>query len=271
MGKQGQSLSLGEAAVSFLTTLSPQEKEDISKEVNRFVLWYGKEQLISQLTPAGVGSYAEWVAASALDAPSKLEPVKKFLTYAKKERLIEINLAVHLRAKKTTSKIVRLGGRGPKQPVAVSSQSYTRLKTRIASLELERQRVVEEMSKAAADKDFRENAPLQAAREHKEQVEAQIREMDSTIRSAVVFEERPADALKVRPGCRVILCDVSSGERLSYAVASPSEVRLARNVLSVASPIGKALLNHCEGDTVEVTAPIGKLCYQIEKIELLGK
>jgi transcription elongation factor GreA len=271
MGKQGQSLSLGEAAVSFLTTLLPQEREDSSREVNKFVLWYGKEKSLNQLTPVMVGSYAEWIAASALDAPSKLEPVKKFLSYAKKEGLIKANLATHLRSKKTPSKIPMPARRGSKQIFGVSSHSYTQLKTRIAALEVERQKAIEERHRAAADKDFRENAPLQAAKERQEHVEAQIREIDSTLKSAAFVREKSENTLKVRPGCRVILGDLSSGEKLNYTMVNPSEVRLVRDVLSIASPIGKALLNHCEGDIVEVTAPIGKLCYHIDRIELPGK
>ena len=111
----------------------------------------------------------------------------------------------------------------------------------------------------AADKDLQE---------HQEQVEAQVGKVDSTVKSAKVFAEKPAATLKVRPGCRVILVDLSSGERLSYTMVNPSSgVRLTQNALSIASPIGKALLNRGKGDTVEVTAPIGKLRYQIEGIE----
>ena len=172
MVKQGQGLSLGEAAVSFLTTLSSQEREDSSREVNRFVLWYGKEQSVSQLTPVVVGNYAEWVAASTLDAPSKLEPVKKFLSYAKKEGLIKANLATHLRIKKAPSRTPRRTRR------TVFSQSYAQLKSRIVASEVERQRAIDGLHKAA-DKELREDAPLQAAGEH--QAEAQTGEIDSTI------------------------------------------------------------------------------------------
>ncbi len=265
MVKQGQGLTLGEIAVSFLTTLSSQEREDSSREVNRFVLWYGKEQSVSQLTPVVVGNYAEWVAASTLDAPSKLEPVKKFLSYAKKEGLIKTNLATHLRTKKASSK-TPLPDRG-----VFASQSYAQLKSQIVASEVKRQRAMYGLHRAAADEDLRANAPLQGAKEHQEQVEAQIGEIDSATRSAKVFAEKPTGTLKVRPGCRVILVDLSSGERLSYTLVNPSEVRLTQDVLSIASPIGKALLNRGEGDTVEVTAPIGKLRYRIEGIERPGK
>ena len=264
MVKEGQGSTLGEVAVSFLTTLPPQEREDSSREVNRFVLWYGKEQSVSQLTPVVVGNYAEWVAASALDAPSKLEPVKKFLSYAKKEGLIKTNLATHLRIKKASPKTSRKVRR------TVLSQSYAELKSQIVASEVKRQRAIEGMHRAA-NEDLQENATPQGVIEHPEQVDAQVGEIGATIEVAEVFSEKPADMLRVRPGCRVILIDLSSGERLSYTLANASEVRLTQNVLSIASPIGKALLNRGEGDTVEVTAPIGKLRYQIEGIELPGR
>ncbi len=266
VGEQQQNSSLGEVALSFLTTLSLQEREDSLKEVNRFVLWYSKERPVNQLVPSVVASYADWIAASSADASSKLEPVRRFLTYVKKEGFTETNLAPHLRARKATAKTPYIIKQQSKQSSTLTPQGYARLKSQLAKLEQKLPRIAEEIQNAAADKDFKENAPLQAARERKEQLEAQIRDLESAIKSAVV-DEKPIDTLKVRFGCRVALRNLSSGEELNYTLVSPRETEPAKDKLSIASPIGKALLNHCEGEIVEVTAPIGKLRYRIERIE----
>ena len=106
-----QSLSLEESALSFLTTLEPEDRNKKQQEINKFIIWYGKERSISQLTALDVANYAEQVGASTNDASKKLEPVKAFLSYAKKEKLIDNSLAPHLRVRqpsqKTTKKSVK--------------------------------------------------------------------------------------------------------------------------------------------------------------------
>jgi transcription elongation factor GreA len=259
-----QSLSLGEAAFSFLTSLPPEERKDKQQEVNRFILWYGKERFISQITPVEVANYAAWVAASTGDTAKKLEPVRAFLTYAKKEGLVEASLAPHLRVKASPKTPLPTK---PKQQVALTPEDYVQLKSQLAALEEERGRIAEELRRAAADKDFRENAPLQAAREHRDQVEAQIRQLQATISTGVVVEEKPAEESAVRLGSKVILCDIASGKKLTYTIVTKNEANPAKNKISIVSPLGKALLNQRQGNVVKVIAPAGELCYQIEQIE----
>jgi len=261
-----QSLSLEEVALSFLTSLSLPERSVHQQEVNRFLLWYGKGRPVSQLNAAEVARYADWVAVAG-NPTKKLEPVKALLTYAKKEGFLRTNLAPHLRVGKGSLKVALPSRRSLKEPVAMTPQGYAQLESELVALDEERRQVAEELSQAAADKDFSENAPLDAAREHKEQVEARIRELEATIKSAQVVETSTT-TLKVRPGSLVTLRNLTSGEELRYTLVSPSEVSPLGNKLSLASPTGRALLNQREGDIIEVSAPIGKLRYQIEKIEV---
>ncbi|MCX6000895.1 MAG: hypothetical protein NTU41_15300, partial [Chloroflexi bacterium] len=93
-----QDVSLGEAALSFLTSLPSEEGQDKQQEINRFVVWYGKGRPVSRIAPSEIGTYAEWVASSTAEAAKRLEPVKSFLTYLRKENLVVANLASHLRA-----------------------------------------------------------------------------------------------------------------------------------------------------------------------------
>lgn len=259
-----QSLSLGEAALSFLTSLPPEERKDKQQEVNRFVLWYGKERLTSQITPVEVANYAERVGASTGDITRRLEPVRAFLTYAKREGLVKANLAPHLRVKASPRTPLRTK---PKQQVVLTPEDYVQLKSQLAALEEERGRIAEELRQAAADKDFRENAPLQAAREHRDQIEAKIRGIQTAISTGVVVEEKPAEESAVRLRSKVILLDIASGRKLTYTLVTKNEANPAKNKISIVSPLGKALLNQRQGNVVKVIAPAGELCYQIEQIE----
>ena len=104
MDSKEQSLSIEETALSFLTSLPSEERQEKQQEVNRFIVWCGKERSICQITPLEVSNYAERVGASTGDIAKKLEPVKAFLSYAKKEKILKTSLASHLRVRQASSK-----------------------------------------------------------------------------------------------------------------------------------------------------------------------
>lgn len=261
-----QSLTLGEVALSYLTSLPPEESQDKQQEVNKFILWYGKQRPASKITPREIETYAGWVASSTSDATKKLEPVRDFLTYIKKEKLVKSSLATHLRIKQASTKTTPRAK--PKQQVALTSEDYANLKAQLATLEADRRNIAEELHRAASDKDFRENAPLQAAREQRDQIESKMAEIQSALRTGVlVQEEEPAEDVTVRLGSKVVLHDVASGAKLTYTLVTKNDANPAKSKISIVSPIGKAVLNQRQGDLIKVIAPAGELRYQIESIE----
>lgn len=260
-----QKKTLAEAATHFLASLPYQEKERCQQEVNKFVRWYGMERPIAELTAHEVASYAERMEGSSANAVKRLEPVRAFLSYAKKEGLTKSNLAVNLRLKKGSPRR-ELPDKGHIEAVTLTPEGYGELKVELAALESARLRVAEDIRKAAADKDFRENAPLDAAKDYQGMVEARIRELEGILKSAVVTSE-DVDTANVTLGSTVSLQDLSTGEVLRYTLVNPSEASLAKGRLSIASPTGKALLGREKGDVIEVTAPAGMLRYRIERIE----
>ncbi len=264
-----QNLSLGEVALTFLTSLSPEESKNKQQELNRFIQWYGKERPVGKITPLEIENYAGWITKSTGDATKKLEPVKDFLTYVKKEKLVKATLATHLRIKKTDSK-TRLRAKA-RQEIILTPEDYDKLKAQLATLQEDRFRVAEDLHRAALDKDFRENAPLQAAREERDQIESRIREIQTALASGVLVqeeeeEERPKE-VTVKLGSKVIIRDVASGVQLTYTLATKNNANPAKSKISIVSPIGKALLKQRKGAVVKVLAPIGELRYKIESIE----
>lgn len=260
-------LSLEEAAVKFLTSLPAEQRSAKHQEVNRFVLWYGKDRLISNVTPTEVANYAQWVGASTADATKKLEPVRALLNYAKKEKLTKANLAPHLRIKHSATK-TPLPPK-PREQVALTEDDYVDLKGQLASLEEERIRVAEEMRLAAADKDFRENAPLQAARERRDQIESRMKDIQVSISTGMLVEaEEPSEVSTVKLGCKVSLQDLATGRRLCYSVVTKNEAAPANGKISIISPLGKAIMNQHRGAVVKVAAPVGEMRYRIEEIEI---
>jgi transcription elongation factor GreA len=254
-------LSLGEAAVRYLASLSPQEREVSQQEVYRFVRWYGWERPISALTPPEIGNYAERLADQAVDM-KKLELVRSFLTFAKKEGLTPANLSTHLRAKKAAPRVSKPGEAPPLS--LLSQEGKQQLKRELETLQGERLRLVEEVKRAREDKDFRENAPLDAAREQMAKVSGRITDLEGVLARATAKRE---EGRGLAPGHRVTLLDMASGATVSYVLVDPREADLERGKLSVASPIGRGVLGKHEGDLVEVSTPAGVRSYRIEKVE----
>lgn len=262
-----QGLSLGEVSFSFLTSLPPEESQDKQQEINKFILWYGKDRPVSKITPLEIESYAGWAASSTSDATKKLQPVKNLLTYLKKGKLTKTNLATHLRVKQPSTKN-KVRARPPKEQVMLTSDDYIQLKAQLAALEEDRRLIAEDLRLAAADKDFRENAPLQAAREQRDHIEARIRGIQTALSTGVlVQQEETEEVMVVKLGSKITLRDLSSGAQLTYILATKNEAKPAKNKISIVSPIGKACLNQSQGDIVKVFAPVGELSYQIECIE----
>lgn len=253
-----QSPTLAEVADVFLASSSPHERGEIQTELSKFIRWLGPSRQVRDVSPVDVASYGEQII------PSAVKPLRSFLTYLRKEGFTKINLAPHLRAKKASSKTAALW-QNFQVRATLTAQGYANLETELANLKKQRAQVIEEMQKAAADKDFRENAPLAAAREQKAHLDGRIKELESTLSLARIMGESQAIS-KVKFGDTVVLCDLSSGKELRYALVDPQEANPAKGKLSVASPLGKVLLDKEKGQTVEVVAPAGTFCYRIENI-----
>jgi len=254
--------TLAEVADTFLSHLPPEERGKIQAEISKFVRWLGSSRQVNDISPVDVASYGEQII------PSAAKPIKSFLTYIQKRGFSEINLAPHLRAKKTSSKAAAIWQSNQAQ-ITLTAQGYTKLKEELASLEDQRSRVIEEIQKAAADKDFRENAPLTAAREQKSHLEGRIKEIESTLNLAKIMGGQ-RDLSRAKLGDTVVLRDLSSDKELRYTLVDPREANPAMGKLSVASPLGKAILNKEKGQTVEVTAPAGTFCCRVEDISLFS-
>jgi len=254
--------TLAEVANAFLSHLPPEERGKIQAEISKFVRWLGSSRQVKDIRPVDVASYGEQII------PSAAKPLKSFLTYIRKKGFNSINLAPHLRAKKTSSKTAAVWQSGQVQ-VTLTAQGYAKLEKELANLKIQRTRVIEEIQKAAADKDFRENAPLAAAREQKSHLEGRIKELESTLNLARIMGEDQVTS-KAKFGDTVVLRDLSSGNESSYTLVDPREANPAKGKLSVASPLGKAILDKEKGQTVEVAAPAGTFCCRIESITALS-
>ncbi|MFC1908141.1 GreA/GreB family elongation factor [Chloroflexota bacterium] len=267
MNSSSQNPGLGEAATQFLASLPPEEREVSQQEIYKFVRWYGWERALAALTAPEIANYAERLALSDTDYTKKLELIRTFLAYAKKREWSKSNLATHLKTKKGKTKLQSsFSSRGSPEAVSLTQQGYAVLKTELAVLKSKRFESIDEIRRAAADKDFRENAPLDAAKEQRSHLEGRIKELEEALKSAVIINEKQKATLMVSIGTSLTLRDLASDEELHYTIVNPREVDPTKGKISNVSPIGKAVIGQGQGEVVEVTTPTGKSCYQIERI-----
>jgi len=259
--------SLGEAATQFLLSLSSGERLRAQQEIYKFVRWYGEKRPLSGLTIPEVANYTEQITSSTTEVVEKLGITKTFLAYAHKQGLTRTNLSVHLKGKKSPLKSAAPSKRRSHRKVLLTSKGYADLKAELTTLKNKRPRITEEIQKAASDKDFRENAPLEAAREHLGQVEGRIKELESTLKMADLVDEQQAGGREISFGDKVVLRDLASDEQVSYTLVDASEANALKGKISVASPMGQALLGQTQGQNIEVKAPAGIMRYRIEDIK----
>ncbi|MCX6005228.1 MAG: transcription elongation factor GreA [Chloroflexi bacterium] len=210
-----------------------------------------------------MANYSEQYYISTTKSPDNLNFIKIFLAYAQKQSFISSNLAVHIRVKKLPSKSVSHGTTRAEEPVLLTGQGYTELIDRLTVLKSERPIIADEIRKAAADKDFRENAPLEAAREQLGHLEGQIRELEDTLKRAKIAEAEQESNLKAYIGDTVTLEDKTSGDKVKLTLVGSREANVKQGKISVISPMGQALFNKEIGESVNVNAPSGVISYSI--------
>ena len=261
--------TLVETANEYLQEHKTKKGESASaQELNRFVRWYGGQNKASALTPLDIEKYVDYSSRSTGDLSARMEPVKDFLNHLHESGMTGQKLSTHLKYKRSNSKSSdpRKNSKGVNY---LTKEGHQKLKAEHEELVKQRVSVADDLKKAMADKDFRENAPLDAARDRQAHLEARIRELDAILKRAEIMSENSSKNAtgRVRLGSRVSIKDLSDNEVLVYTLVSSSEANLRELRISIDSPIGNAIYDKRSGDHVEVKAPAGVQRYVVEKVE----
>jgi len=260
----GEPLKLSQAAATFVASLTGEARQDSQAEVYRFVRWLGADRLIAELRGHDIALYAESLGPVTPEVLRRAEAVRSFLSFARKEGLTATNLAPHLRLRKSPSGGAVLAP--PPKRAQLTADGHASLQAEVEALKNQRPAVAEELRLARLDKDVRENAPLDAALDRQAHIEGRIRELEALLKHADVVGGGTDSGAKAHLGSTLLVRDLASGGSMHYTLVSPSEVSPAKGKISVASPVGKALIERIVGDEVEVLVPAGILRFRIEEI-----
>lgn len=146
---------------------------------------------------------------------------------------------------------------------------YQRLQRELQALRELEASEIEQVAEAFDDTDFGENAAYYDAVTDKDRMAARILHLERVLSRAEVVEGDD-DPEHVTPGNRVTVWDPEEKEEIIFDIISSEEVAYGLKGISTESPVGKALLGHQVGDTVEVVVPAGVVRYEIRKIEIPG-
>ena len=135
---------------------------------------------------------------------------------------------------------------------------------------VERPRITRAIAEAREHGDLKENAEYHAAREQQSFAEGRIKELEHKLSHAQIIDVTTIPVTgKVVFGATVTLIDVDDDRTVGYRIVGEDEADAKANLISVNSPIARALVGKAEGDEVTVNAPGGDVIYEIEAVEHL--
>lgn len=259
--------TLQELAHAYLASLKATARQAAQPEVLKFVRWAGGDRDLAGMRGHEIAQYADNFPPTVADAAKRADHVRAFLKWAKDRGVTTENLGTHLRVRKAP-KSSGTQTLEVQQPIYLTREGHEAMEVELQQLKERRPHIQADLARAMADKDFRENAPLDAARNEQAHLEARIREIDATLRRAVILDQGATAAGGVSQiGDVVTIRDLRTGQEKSYTLVNSDEVRSGQGKISIASPVGKAVYQRRAGDEVEVEAPSGTFRVRIEGIK----
>jgi len=150
----------------------------------------------------------------------------------------------------------------------MTPEGYQRLQEELKHLiRVERPKVVQDIAEARGHGDLSENAEYDAAKERQGFVEGRIAEINAKMARAQVIDASEIDADKVVFGATVSLFDVESEVESTYRIVGEDEADIKKGLISINSPVAKALIGHRVDDEVQIKVPSGTRIYEITNIE----
>jgi transcription elongation factor GreA len=135
---------------------------------------------------------------------------------------------------------------------------------------VERPAVIEAIAIAREHGDLKENAEYHAAREQQGFIEGRIKDIEGKLGNAVIIDVTTVNANgKVVFGATVDVADEETGDELSYQIVGEDEADIKNNMISIGSPIARALIGKEEGDVAEVKTPGGLRSLEIVEIRYI--
>jgi transcription elongation factor GreA len=149
--------------------------------------------------------------------------------------------------------------------IPLTKRGAEKLKEELGRLKnVERHAVIQAISEARAQGDLSENAEYEAAKDKQGFIEGRILEIEGKLAAAQIIDPATLNAEgRVVFGSTVDLEDEDSGAAVTYQIVGDDEADLKHGLISISSPIARALIGKIAGDVAEVQAPVGLKHYEV--------
>lgn len=151
----------------------------------------------------------------------------------------------------------------------LTKEGLVKLQAEHKSLLQQKLKVTEEVSKAAAHGDLRENGEYHAARERLQHVSQRLAELDAKLSHVRIIDDLEIKEGEARVGTAVSLRDEQTKEQFNYQLVGPDEADPPNGKLSIASPLGKAMLGKKKGEKFNLVLPRAVVTYTLIDIKRL--
>ncbi len=152
--------------------------------------------------------------------------------------------------------------------IPITKEGFERISEELKHLKkVERPEIIKKIAEARSHGDLKENAEYHAARERQSFIEGRIGYLEGVVADSEVIDVSKIKGDKVFFGATVTLMDVDSEQVLKYTLVGEPESDPKNGRISVASPIGRAVLGKSEGDDVKVQTPSGVREYEIIEVK----
>jgi transcription elongation factor GreA len=133
--------------------------------------------------------------------------------------------------------------------------------------QVERPRIIEQITEARTHGDLSENAEYHAAKEQQSLNEGQIAELEDKLARAEIIDVSKLSGETIKFGATVTLVDEDTEEKKVWQIVGEPEADAKKGKISITSPLARALIGKAKGANVEVVTPGGAKAYEVKKVE----
>ena len=152
--------------------------------------------------------------------------------------------------------------------VPMTSKGYENLQTELKRLKtIERPEVIKAIAAAREHGDLSENAEYHAARERQAFIEGRVGDIEDLVSRAEVIDVTAIKGKVIKFGATIRVTDEDTDEKKTYQVVGEHEADIKSGLLSITSPMARAMIGKTIGDSVEVTTPGGTKSYEIMSVK----
>ena len=150
----------------------------------------------------------------------------------------------------------------------MTSAGYSTLESELKHRQqVERPRIIQQITDARTHGDLSENAEYHAAKEQQAHNEGRIAELEDKLARADVIDINKLSGDTIKFGATVTLVDEDTDKKQVWQIVGEPEADAKKGRISITSPLARALVNKKKGDSVEVVTPGGARAYEVKKVE----